>query len=152
MKLLKRFPGFFFSRSEKSRIVSAIREAEKNTSGEIRVHLERRVKGDILEHARRVFERIGMTKTKDRNGVLIFLAVRDKQVAIIGDRGIHEKVPEGFWDSEIALMRGCFRERKFAEGVVRAILKAGEKLKAFYPYHDEDQNELADDISVSDWS
>ena len=92
-----------------------------------------------------------MTKTKDRNGVLIFLAVRDKQVAIIGDRGIHEKVPEGFWDSEIAPMRGVSGE-EICGRVVRAILKAGEKLKAFYPYHDEDQNELADDISVSDWS
>jgi uncharacterized membrane protein len=147
MNILKFYPGFFFTKAEKSRIVSAVQEAERGTSGEIRVHLERHVKGDLLEHAKQVFERIGMADTKDRNGVLIFLVLRDKQVAILGDKGIHEKVPADFWNEELALMQSFFRKGEFAEGISQAILRAGEKLKAFFPRQTDDKNELPDRIS-----
>ncbi|OQA55526.1 MAG: hypothetical protein BWY42_01428 [Candidatus Omnitrophica bacterium ADurb.Bin277] len=147
MNFMKRHPAFFFSKSEKQRIISAVREAEKNTSGEIRVHLERRLKGDMMAEARKVFERIGMTRTKDRNGVLILLVIRDRRVAILGDKGIHEKVPADFWEREIRLMENCFRENEFAEGIALAVLEIGEKLREFFPFRPDDQNELPDGVS-----
>jgi uncharacterized membrane protein len=147
MNFLKCYPNFFFTKAEKKKIVSAIQEAERNTSGEVRVHLERHVKGDILEHAKKVFEKIGMTKTKDRNGVLVFLATRDKRFAILGDQGINEKVPSTFWDDAARLMSNHFKKGEFAEGISKAILLAGEKLKAFFPRQADDKNELSDEIS-----
>lgn len=147
MKFLKYSPVFFFSESEKKIIEESIGEAEKHTSGEIRVHLEGRVRGDILVHARKVFERIGMTKTKDRNGVLLFLSVRDRQVAILGDRGINEKVPPKFWEQEIALIQESFSRGEFAEGVSKAVLQVGYKLKEYFPRDRTDANELPDKIS-----
>lgn len=140
-------PIFFFSKKEKEQIVSAIQEAERNTSGEVRVHLERKVKGDILEHAGKLFEKIGMTRTKDRNGVLILLVTKDKRFVILGDKGIHEKVPANFWDDAAKLMEDRFKKGEFAEGIAQAVLRAGEKLKAHFPRLADDKNELPDDIS-----
>jgi len=139
----------FFSGKEKERIHAAIREAEKQTSGEIRVHLERKAKDDILAHAEREFERLGMARTEKRNGVLIFMGVKTKRFAVIGDKGINEKVPAGFWDEIVGLMAGHFREDEFAEGLSQGILKVGEKLAQFFPYQADDVNELPDEISYS---
>lgn len=138
---------FFFSRKEKKQILAAVREAEKHTSGEIRVHLEYKFRGSVFGHAQRVFQRIGMTKTAHRNGVLIFLATKDKKFAVLGDVGINEKVPEGFWNDVIQIMQEHFKRNKFAEGIAEAVLRIGEKLKAYFPHRANDKNEIPDGIS-----
>lgn len=141
------YPIFFFSKKEKKQILAAIREAERNTSGEIRVHLEYKTHGPVYGHAQKVFQRIGMTKTSQRNGVLIFLATRDKKFAVLGDVGINEKVPEGFWNDVVQIMTEHFKQNKFAEGISEAALRIGEKLKAYFPYQPNDKNELSDGVS-----
>jgi len=141
------YPFFFFSRKEKTQILSAVREAERNTSGEIRVHLEYKTRGPVYGYAQKVFQRIGMTKTAQRNGVLIFLATHDKKLAVLGDVGINEKVPEGFWNDVVGIMQEHFKQNKFAEGISEAVLRIGEKLKAYFPYEASDKNELSDNIS-----
>lgn len=147
MKFLKRYPMFFLSRKEKKQVLAAVQEAEKSTSGEIRVHLEYKTRGPVYGHAQKVFQRIGMTKTQERNGVLIFLATHDKKFAVLGDVGINEKVPEGFWHDVVHIMQEHFKQNKFAEGISEAALRIGEKLKIFFPYQGNDKNELHDGIS-----
>ncbi len=137
----------FFSEEEKLQIVEAIKQAELNTSGEIRLHVESKCAGEALDHAAFWFKKLDMHKTEARNGVLFYLAVADRKFAIIGDAGINEKVEENFWDSVKALMLAKFKEGKFAEGLSEGIGKAGEKLKAYFPYQLNDKNELPDDIS-----
>jgi uncharacterized membrane protein len=139
---------FFFSRKEKKQILDAVREAEKNTSGEIRVHLEYHAREPVYGHAQKVFQKIGMTKTQERNGVLIFLATGNKKFAVLGDVGINEKVPEGFWNDVVQIMQERFKQNKFAEGISEAALRVGEKLKACFPYQANDKNELSDKISM----
>jgi uncharacterized membrane protein len=141
------YPVFFFSRKEKKKIMEAVQEAEKNTSGEIRVHLEYKTRGPVYGHAQKVFQKIGMTKTAQRNGVLIFLATHDKKFAVLGDVGINEKVSEGFWNDVAQIMQEHFKQDKFAEGISEAAVRIGEKLKAYFPYQANDKNELADGIS-----
>lgn len=141
------YPAFFFSKKEKKQILDSIQEAEKNTSGEIRVHLEFKAREPVYGHAQKVFQRIGMTKTEQRNGVLIFLATRNKKFAVLGDVGINEKVSEGFWNDVVGIMQENFRQDKFAEGISAAALRIGEKLKAYFPYRSGDKNELSDGIS-----
>lgn len=142
-------PFLFFSNKEKKRIVEAIRAAEKNTSGEIRVHLERKARPDFFEHAKDVFQRLGMTETELRNGVLIFIGIESKRFAILGDIEINNKVPAGFWDESARQMGGYFRADHFADGLVHAILDVGQKLRDFFPYQRQDLNELPDEISYS---
>ena len=141
------YPMFFFSGKEKKQILAAVREAEKNTSGEIRVHLAYKTRGPVFGHAQKVFQKIGMTKTAQRNGVLIFLATKDKKFAVLGDVGINEKVPEGFWNDVVPIMQEHFKQNKFAEGISEAVLRIGQKLKAYFPYETNDKNELPDGIS-----
>lgn len=141
------YPMFFFSKKEKKQIIDAIREAEKNTSGEIRVHLEYRIRGHVYQHAQKVFHKIGMTKTAQRNGVLIFLATKGKKFAVLGDVGIHEKVFQGFWDDVAQIMKSRFKENKFAEGISESVLRIGTKLKEYFPYQAHDKNELPDNLS-----
>lgn len=141
------YPMFFFSRKEKKQILAAVREAEKNTSGEIRVHLEYHAREPVYGHAQKVFNRIGMTKTTQRNGVLIFLATGNKKFAVLGDVGINERVPEGFWNDVVRIMQEHFKQDKFAEGISEAVFRIGEKLKVFFPYQADDKNELSDGIS-----
>ena len=138
---------FFFSKKEKKQILAAIQKAEKNTSGEIRIHLEYKTRGPIYGHAQKVFQRIGMTKTSQRNGVLIFLATRDKKFAVLGDVGINEKVPEGFWNDVVEIMEEHFKQNKFAEGISEAAVRIGQKLKVYFPHQANDKNELPDGIS-----
>lgn len=137
-----------FNKMEEQLILSAIREAEKNTSGEIRLHVEQHCKtDDTYERAIEVFEKLEMTETAERNGVLIYMAIADKTFAIIGDEGINEVVPENFWNETRDVMISHFKEGKFALGLVEGIKSAGEQLKAFFPYQKGDVNELSDDIS-----
>jgi len=142
-------PALFFSKAEKQAIIQAIRAAEKKTSGEIRVHLERKARENFYEHGKEIFKKIGMTKTKERNGVLIFIGLASRRFAIFGDQGIHEKVPENFWEDIAAQMQSDFKEDHFAKGITRAITAAGEQLQTYFPYERDDINELSDDISFS---
>ena len=140
-------PDKFFSTEEKEKIVKAIEEAESNTSGEIRVHLESDLKGDVLDRAAYIFERLEIQKTALRNGVLFYLAVNSRKFAILGDAGINEKVPANFWDIIKEKMGSHFRQGDFVTGLCEGIIMAGEQLKAHFPHQKDDVNELSDEIS-----
>ena len=137
----------FFTDTEQAQIIESIRLAELNTSGEIRLHIEANCEGDAYERAKIVFEELGMHATEQKNGVLFYLAYDDHKFAILGDKGIHEKVSQQFWDAEKELMQSYFKQQKFAEGLCLAIAQAGEKLKQHFPYQNNDTNELSNDIS-----
>ena len=137
----------FFSDSDKARIIGAIKQAELNTSGEIRLHVENKCKEDVLDHAAFIFEKLEMHKTALRNGVLFYVALADKKFAILGDVGINQKVPENFWDATKELVVSNFKEGLFVEGLSEGIKMAGEQLKTHFPYQNDDVNELSDDIS-----
>ena len=137
----------FFSKEEKESIKAAVKEAELNTSGEIRVHIDNRCKEDVLDRAAWWFAKLEMHKTEQRNGVLFYLAVKDHKFAILGDAGINAVTPENFWDTIKEHMLSQFKEGAFAKGLQEGILKAGQALKEHFPYQDDDINELSDDIS-----
>jgi uncharacterized membrane protein len=138
----------FFSKEEKDNIVEAIGVAERNTSGEIVLHLENSCEGDVLDCAAYIFKKLEMHKTKERNGILFYLAVVDRKFAILGDAGINAVTPQNFWDEITYAMRSYFIEEKFAEGLIIGINMAGEALKKYFPYNAEtDVNELSDEIS-----
>lgn len=140
----------FFTAEQQQQIVHAITEAEKRTSGEIRVHLEDTCSGDPVQRAQTLFHKLGMHKTDLHNGVLIYLAVRDRQFAIIGDAGIDAKVPSDFWVSVRNAMLEKFVQGAFADGLVIAIHEAGEKLAVYFPISDNDRNEVSNEISFRD--
>ncbi len=137
----------FLTKEDEQKIVKAIQEAEIATSGEIRVHLESDLKEDCLEHAKEVFHLLNMDETKDKNGVLFYVAVKAKQFAIVGDSGIDKVVPNDFWESVKNTVTSEFTKGNKANGLILGILEAGEKLKQFFPYEKEDKNELSDEIS-----
>ncbi|HOO97985.1 MAG TPA: TPM domain-containing protein [Bacteroidales bacterium] len=137
----------FFTKEQQERIRSAIKEAEKNTSGEIRVHLETKLTGDILDRAAWIFRKIGMHLTETRNGVLFYMAVENKKFAIIGDVGINSKVTENFWDEIKSTVESEFRVSRFTEGLIKGILMTGEQLSGNFPRETDDINELPDEIS-----
>ncbi|MBW3672218.1 MAG: TPM domain-containing protein [Acidobacteria bacterium] len=129
-------------------IEAAIAAAEKNCSGEIRVHIETTIGAhEIRSVGERVFQRLGMTKTKDRNGVLIFLAAEEQEFVILGDEGIHEKVGDEFWEHVAQEMTDHFRHGRFTGGLVAAIHEAGERLAEHFPYHHRDVDELKNAVS-----
>ena len=141
----------FLAQLDQGRIVEAIRAAENATSGEIRVHVQPKARGGELRWvAERTFERLGMTKTAARNGVLLFIASEEQRFVILGDKGIDEKVPAGFWDEIAAKLTIRFKNGEFTEGIVDAITAAGEHLKTYFPREAGDVNELTDEIDVSD--
>lgn len=141
----------FVSGLDQRRIVSAIANAERLTSGEIRVHVQKRVGAtDIRNLAEATFERLGMTKTALRNGVLLFVASEDRQFVILGDKGIDEKVPAGFWDEIAGRLTIRFKSGEFTDGIVDAIEAAGQHLQAYFPRSTDDVNELSDEIEISD--
>ena len=142
--------SLFFTKEQQAHIREAITEAEKETSGEIRVHIETHFSGDILDRASWIFKRIGMHQTKERNGVLFYLAVTNRKFAIIGDAGINAKVSEGFWDKIKGIMEDDFREKNFTEGLAKGILMAGNQLREHFPHLATDVNELSDEISFGD--
>lgn len=137
----------FLSEQDEQHVIDAIKTAEKNTSGEIRVHIESTSKTKPFDRALEVFEELEMFKTAQRNGVLIYVAVADKSFAIYGDKGIHDVVPENFWNNTKDLMQAHFVKGEFKEALVVGILKAGEKLKAHFPWQTDDENELSNEIS-----
>ena len=137
----------FFTAEEQRRIVEAIAEAEMNTSGEIRVHLEKKCNIEVLDRASQVFAKLNMHKTKEQNGVLFYLAVEDRKFAILGDAGINAKTGSDFWNSIKAGMVQEFSKGNFADGLVNGILQAGEQLKSHFPYQSDDVNELPNEIS-----
>jgi uncharacterized membrane protein len=140
-------PSKFFTEKEKESIKKAIAEAELNTSGEIRVHIEGVCADNVLDRAAYVFEKLAMHNTEQRNGVLFYLAVSDRKFAILGDAGINKVTPANFWVNIKENMSDYFKENKFTEGLISGIKMAGEKLKAHFPYKKDDVNELPDDIS-----
>lgn len=137
----------FFTREQQEAIVRAIAEAEHATSGEIRVHIETSCKADVLDEAAWLFRRVGMQKTADRNGVLIYLALKERKFAIIGDTGINSVVPLGFWDSIRDHMKQRFSENLYTEGLTEGIIMAGMQLKEHFPRTRDDVNEITDTIS-----
>ena len=140
-------PKEFLGKENEHLIVKAIEKAEHQTSGEIRVHVESKCKEDVLDRAAWLFKKLKMHETKDRNGVLIYLSIDDHKFAIIGDSGINKVVPKGFWDDIKEMMIGHFSKGEFATGLVNGIEKTGEHLKQYFPWQENDINELPDEIS-----
>jgi uncharacterized membrane protein len=134
------------SDAEQEKIKQSIKWAEKSTSGEVRVCLEKKCKIDVLDRAVVCFKDLEMHKTKLNNGVLIYVATEDQKFAIIGDKGINSVVPENFWDSTKNLMTSHFKNGDLAEGISIGIIEAGKQLKKYFPHHTGDTNELSDDI------
>lgn len=137
----------FFSEAQQQQVIAAIQEAERNTSGEVQVHLEERCKKPVMDRAKEVFLSLDTAKTALKNGVLFYLAVEDHQFAILGDKGINDVVPENFWDNIKTNMQARFREGNFCEGLCEGIIAAGLQLKTHFPYVTGDTNELPDEIS-----
>lgn len=142
----------YFTEENKLQITNAVRVAETNTSGEIRVHIEKHCKDDVLDRAAYIFEKLEMHKTNLRNGVLFYLAFDDRKFAILGDAGINQKVPENFWDKIKETVLEEFKQGNFAEGLSKGIIMAGEQLKIHFPYQKDDANELSDEISFGEKS
>lgn len=137
----------FLTKEEEQEIVQAIVTAEKNTSGEIRVHIEETSEKPPLERAKEVFFTLEMYKTEARNGVLFYIGVANKGFAILGDEGINKVVETDFWDCTKDLVLEHFKNKEFKKGLVEGVLRAGEKLKHYFPYQSDDTNELSNEIS-----
>lgn len=137
----------FLTKEEEQEIVQAIVTAEKNTSGEIRVHIEETSEKPPIERAKEVFSSLEMYKTEARNGVLFYIGVANKGFAILGDEGINNVVEADFWDCTKDLVLEHFKNKEFKKGLVEGILRAGEKLKHYFPYQSDDTNELSNEIS-----
>ncbi len=137
-----------FNKQQEAEIINAIKQAELGTSAEVKVHIDKKCpSNDPRDEAVKRFLSLKMEKTALRNGVLIYVAYGDKKAAIIGDKGINELVGEGFWDSTYQLMRDQFTAGQLCKGICMAIENVAIKLKEFFPYSDDDINELSDDIS-----
>lgn len=139
-----------FTEEEKNRIIAAIQAAERNTSGEVKVHVERKCPSELMQRAQEVFVHLEMNRTQLQNGVLFYIALDDHKFAILGDAGIDAVVPDNFWESTKDLMRSYFRQQQIIEGICAGIEKAGQQLKAHFPYNANDVNELSDDISFGE--
>ncbi len=137
----------FLSKQEEQEIIEAIRTAELNTSGEIRVHIEKTSGLDAFNRALEVFHYLKMDNTKEQNGVLIYVAIKDRTFVIYGDKGINDSVPNDFWDSTKDLIQMHFKNGNFKQGLVEGVLKAGKELEKHFPWVHGDKNELSDDIS-----
>ena len=137
----------FLSKEQQEAILHAIELAEHQTSGEIRVHIESTCKSDPYERAQKVFLKLKMNKTAQRNGILFYLATKDRKFALVGDSGIHAVVTNEFWNNVKDVVLESFKEGNFAGGLTLGIEKAGEQLKKYFPYTQDDVNELSDEIS-----
>ncbi len=136
----------FLGRLEHERIASAIAAAEAKTSGEIRVFIQHGELSDVYEEARARFEKLGMTRTRERNGVLIFVAPRAQKFAVIGDLGIHERCGKEFWERIVGAMREHFRAEQFTNAIVHAVEQTGSVLAEHFPRQSDDRNELPDTV------
>ncbi len=139
----------FLTREERQKVGLAVGEAEQRTSAEIRIHLEDHIEEDVLEHAAFIFEELGMHRTADRNGILIYVCVTDRQMAVVGDKAINERVPAGFWDHVIENMRAHFSDQRHAEGLIEAVREVGELAGRSFPRQRNDQDELSNEVSFS---
>jgi uncharacterized membrane protein len=137
----------FLSDDDLAAITRAVTEAEGHTSAEVRVHLDHSCDGDALQQAINVFERLGMHKTAARNGVLVYISVTDRKLAVIGDRGIHERVGEAYWRGLVAAVRERMRQQQSRDGLIHAIAEVGRELSRHFPRRPGDKNELSDDVS-----
>ncbi len=138
----------FFTKSQIQEIKAAIQKAEQYTSGEIRVHISKKLKHDTpQQEAQYMFERLKMRETKLRNGILFLLCPSVHQFAVFADKGIHEKVEDNFWHEIVEVCIQEFKDENFVEGLKKGILKCSEKLKAYFPTQKNDQNELSNEIS-----
>lgn len=137
----------FISPDDEKEIVEAIKEAELNTSGEIRVHIEHKCTGDRFDHALEIFEKLEMHKTELSNGVLIYVSIDDHQLVILGDKGINDVVPKGFWESTKDEIISQFKSGNYKQGLINGVLEAGKQLKEHFPYQSDDTNELNNEIS-----
>lgn len=148
LRLFKRKPADFFSEQEKKVIVDAVKKAELRTSGELRIYVESRCRfvNPVLR-AKEVFQGLKMYETARRNAVLIYVAMKDRQLAVYGDEGIHTKVGDAFWNTEVSTMLQHFNRNNYAEGIAGIAAAIGEALQTHFPYEAEtDVNELPDDI------
>jgi|TARA_B110000014_G_C19948603_1_gene490873 uncharacterized membrane protein len=137
----------FLTKKEEQEVVNAIQQAEGETSGEIRVHLELEVYGNVHERALEIFHMLEMNNTNLHNGVLFYVAVKSKAFAIYGDKGIHKVVPDLFWETTKDIVIDNFKKGLYKDGIVKGILKAGKELKKYFPRVNNDRNELSDQIS-----
>lgn len=135
------------SEAEERKVIDTIRSAESNTSGEIRVHMEDNCPGELMDRAADIFDHLEITKTKDRNGVLLYFAVKDHKVAILGDKGINAVVDDKFWDESLKNIIGYFKKGEYQEGICKTVNTVGVKLKEHFPIKGDDKNELPDEIS-----
>jgi uncharacterized membrane protein len=133
---------------EREDIQEVIRLAEKKTSGEIRVHIDKKCSADPLKRAVEVFNKLRMFETKQRNGVLIYLSFSDRKLAIIGDQGINNVVPDDFWESTKNELIFRFKRNEFAQGIMDAVTEAGKQLKQYFPVQSDDKNELSNEITI----
>lgn len=143
-------PSTLFSEIEKDRIIQAIGEAESHTSGEIRLHVEKVCREDVLDHAAFIFEKLEMHKTALRNGVLFYISMDDHKLAILGDAGINAAVGEAFWEEIKDHMVSRFKEGAYTEGLSEAIVMAGKALSTHFPKGKDNPNELSNEISFGD--
>jgi uncharacterized membrane protein len=137
----------YFSKEDQKAIVSAIEDAEMASSGEVRVHIEVYCKADPLDRAAYIFAKLKMHQTQLRNGVLFYIAYKDRKLAILGDAGINAVVPSNFWDETKDHMISRFSKGEFTEGICDGVRLAGQKLKEFFPFQKNDVNELPNEIS-----
>lgn len=140
----------YLTEEQEQHIIKAIADAEKQTSGEIRVHIEATCKRDPLDRAARIFHELGMDQTDQENGVLIYIASENHRVAVYAGKGIHNQVEDGFWNVVLNLLVDHFKRDDFEQGIALAVKKVGDKLTALYPYQRDDVNELSDEISYHD--
>ena len=138
----------FLSEEEEAEVVDAIRRAEKKTSGEIRVHIEKTSNGEIWDRAMEVFHLLKMDNTKEDNGVLLYVAIDDRKFIIYGDKGINAVVPKDFWETTKDAIASEFKKGNFKQGLIDGILRAGHELQAHFPWEEGDTNELSDKIST----
>ena len=137
----------FLSNDDEKEIIEAIRNAEDKTSGEIRVHIESSIHGNIEQHVLEVFQLLKMDNTKLQNGVLIYIAVNDKSFAIYGDKGINQVVESDFWDCTKNIMQEHFIKGEFKQGLIEGVLNAGKQLQKYFPWEHLDNDELSNKIS-----
>ncbi len=140
----------FITKEQEQQIIASIERAELNTSGEIRVHIESKCKGDAVGRAITIFNYLKMHNTAQRNGVLVYVAFESHKLAIIGDVGINRRVAADFWDDIKNSMVASFARGEFVEGICRAVEAAGESLKEYFPYQDDDVNEQPNEVSFGE--
>jgi uncharacterized membrane protein len=138
----------FFTAEEQQQLIEAIQKAEQQTSGEVRIFVESKCRYvDALDRAQEIFFSLKMNETELRNGTLIYVAIKDRQAAVFGDEGIHQKVGQKYWEDEVKKMLSHFRNQKLADGICQGIFDLGEALKFYFPYNSgTDKNELPDEI------